>query len=400
MKYSPQQWSENRSGLPDCFSSSLIADRLVVYFVINLLLGFCFFSSAYAQTEDDLKSIQDEIKTKQSGLDAKVKTAESLQSQLKTAELEISKLTKATIISAQELKLLQQEKSSLQSKQKSLSNQKQQQQTLLAGQIRSAYIAGDHDYTKLLLNQENAGKLERMLVYYQYLNEARKKQIDNFTSLMTELNRVVADLKSKEKQINDLIVRQQQQQQSLQAQQKSRETTLATLRSSISTEAAQIEQLQINEQQLTNAITAAMELEQAKQNIVLNGLSEAKGRLIKPVDGRYRRLFGKRRQGQIKWKGVMFNSATGRPVSAIHQGKVLFADWMKGMGLVIVLDHGDGYMSVYGHNQALLKQAGDIVESGETISLVGQSGGQQSSGLYFELRHKGRAINPSNWLRI
>lgn len=392
MKISRRIWFKN---------SDALTPYLPAYFIVLAWLLFLVpVTPIFAQTEEDLKSIQDEIKNKQTGLDAIVKTAESLQDQLKTAELQIGELTKANIISTQELKLLQKEQSTLQSRQKSLLRQKQQQQTLLAGQIRSAYIAGDHDYTKLLLNQENAGKFERMLVYYQYLNEARKEQIDNFTSLMTELRQVVADLQTKETEINELIARQKQQQQSLLAQQQSRETTLANLRSSISNEAAQIEQLQINEQQLTNAIAAAFELERAKQDIVLNGLSGAKGNLIKPVDGRYRRLFGKRRQGQIRWKGVIFNSDTGRPVSAIHQGKVLFADWLKGMGLVIVLDHGNGYMSLYGHNQALLKQAGDIVESGETISLVGQSGGQQSSGLYFELRHKGKAINPSNWLKI
>lgn len=363
-----------------------------------MLILFC--SPLMAQTEQDLQSIQNEIKNKQTGLDAKVRTAESLQQQLRKAELEIAELTKATIISAQELKLLKSEQNALKSEHSSLSKQKLNQQTLLAGQIKSAYIAGDHDYTKLLLNQENAGKFERVLVYYQYLNKARQQQIDNFTSLITELQQVAKDLQTKEQQINNLLEQQQQQQKSLLAQQQSRETTLNSLRANISTDAAQIEQLQINEQQLSNAIAAAMAMEQAKQDIVLNGLSQSKGKLIKPADGRYRRLFGKRRQGQIRWKGVMFNSASGRPVSAIHHGKVLFADWLKGMGLVIVLDHGDGYMSLYGHNQALLKKAGDIVESGETISLVGQSGGQQSPGLYFEMRHKGTAINPSNWLDI
>lgn len=369
---------------------------LLCVFYSLLLLS----SSVYSQTEEDLKSIQDEIKSKQSGLDAKVKTAEVLQEQLKDAELQIADLTKASIISAQELKLLRTEQSKLQSRQSNLSRQKQQQESLLAGQIRSAYIAGDHDYTKLLLNQENAGKFERVLVYYQYLNKARQNQIDDFTSLMAELQQISATLREKEYQINALIARQEEQQQSLQAQQKSRETTLLSLRTNISSAAAQIEQLQINEQQLTNAIEAALLAERAKQDIVLNGLSNAKGKLAKPVDGRYRRLFGKRRQGEIRWKGVLFDSASGRPVSAIHQGKVLYADWLKGMGLVIVLDHGDGYMSLYGHNQALLKQAGDVVESGETISLVGQSGGQQSAGLYFEMRHKGNAINPSSWLDI
>lgn len=371
--------------------------RLTPWYFIYLM---AFSSMTNSQTEQDLKSIQDEIKNKQTGLNAKVKTAESLQEQLKQAEIEIAELTKASIISAQELKLLKNEQSTMRLRQSALSKQKLLQQTLLAGQIRSAYIAGDHDYTKLLLNQEAAGKFERVLVYYQYLNKARQNQIDNFTSLMEELRDVSDSLKVKEQEISQIITRQKQQQASLSAQQQRRGSTLVALRGNISNEAVQIEQLQINEQQLTNAISAAMAQEQARRDIVLNGLTEAKGRLIKPVDGRYRRLFGKRRQGEIRWKGVIFDSATGRPVSAIHHGKILFADWLKGMGLVIVIDHGDGYMSLYGHNQALLKQAGDVVESGETISLVGQSGGQQNSGLYFELRHKGQAINPSSWLDI
>lgn len=372
-------------------------NRFTPWYIIFLM---AFSLIAASQTEQDLKSIQDEIKNIQTGLNAKVRTAESLQEQLKQAEIEIAELTKASIFSAQQLRLLKNQQSTMRSRQSTLSKQKQIQQTLLAGQIRSAYTAGDHDYTKLLLNQEAAGKFERVLVYYQYLNKARQNQIDNFTLLMVELREVSDSLIVKEQEINQLIARQKQQQASLFEQQQSRETTLISLRSNISNEAVQIEQLQINEQQLTNAIAAAMALEQAKRDIVLNGLTDAKGLLIKPVEGRYRRLFGKRRQGEIRWKGVIFDSANGRPVSAIHHGKILFADWLKGMGLVIVIDHGDGYMSLYGHNQALLKQAGDVVESGETISLVGQSGGQQNSGLYFELRHKGQAINPSNWLDI
>ena len=234
-------------------------------------------STVHSQTEEDLKSIQDEIKNKQSGLDAKVKTAEALQEQLKDAELQIADLTKASIISAQELKLLRTEQSKLQSRQSNLSRQKQQQESLLAGQIRSAYIAGDHDYTKLLLNQENAGKFERVLVYYQYLNKARQNQIDDFTSLMKELQQISATLREKEYQINALIARQEEQQQSLQAQQRSRETTLLSLRTNISSEAEQIEQLQINEQQLTNAIEAAFLAERAKQDIVLNGHAVLRG---------------------------------------------------------------------------------------------------------------------------
>ena len=366
-----------------------------------LAISLFFASSiALAQNQTDLESVQNEIKNKQSNLQAKVKTAETLQAQLKKAELEISALTKATIISTQQLRQLKQEQTALKSKHSRLERQKENQQKLLADQIKSAYTAGDHDYAKLLLSQENAGKFERMLVYYQYLNKARLKQIDSFTALMVEIEQTVTSLEKKAAEIAQVQAQQQQQQQSLLSQQKSRETTLKTLQANISTDAAQIEQLQINEQQLANAIFEAIERERAKQQMVLSGLEKARGKLMKPVNGRYRKLFGKRRQGQVRWKGDMFESPTGRPVSAVHQGKVLFADWLKGLGLVIVLDHGEGYMSLYGHNQALLKQAGEVVEPGETIALVGESGGQRRPGLYFELRHRGEAINPGRWLKI
>lgn len=369
-------------------------------FTALFMAMWLFPGAALPQTSNDLESIQTEIKNTRHQLDAKVKTAGSLQQQLKEAELEIGELTKASIISSQELKLVQAEQKQLNATHKTLSAQKDQQHGLLASQIRSAYMAGDHDYTKLLLNQDSAGKFERTLVYYQYLNEARKEQIDKFSTLILELQEVAAALLTKQQRIIELQESQKQQQIALQRQQQSRELALNALQSNINSDATRIEQLQINEQQLANAIENALAQARARQEMVLNGLSNARGKLLKPVDGRYRRLFGKRRQGQVKWKGVIFDSPEGRPVSAIHQGKVLYADWLKGLGLVTVIDHGEGFMSLYGHNQALLRQVGDVVEAGETIALVGLSGGQTRSGLYFELRHKGNAINPSRWLDI
>lgn len=357
-------------------------------------------TTAQENNEQELIEIQTQIQSKQQNLSLKMKTADSLQEQLRTAEIEISKLTKETILTRQNLAGIKEEQATLQKQQTKLTKQKQTQQQQLASQIKSAYMAGNHDYTKLLLNQENAGKFERMLVYYRYLNAARQSQIDQFTQLMTELESLNARLEAKQLEVAEVEKKQEQQRQSLLMQQKSRETTLASLRNTIDSDAAQIEQLQINEQQLAKAINDAIAVAESKQNIVLNGLRTAKGKLPTPVSGKYRRLFGKRRQGQVKWKGVIFESSAGRPVSAIHQGKVLYADWLKGLGLVTVIDHGEGYMSLYGHNQALLRQVGDVVDAGETIALVGQSGGQSRAGLYFELRHKGQAINPSSWLKI
>jgi len=131
----------------------------------------------------------------------------------------------------------------------------------------------------------------------------------------------------------------------------------------------------------------------------LNGLSKFKNKLQWPVQGRITHAFGQRKQGYLRWKGVLMSAPVGKPVYTIHNGTVLFADWLKGYGLVVVIDHGKGYMSLYGHNQTLLKNVGDRVEIGEPIALVGQSGGQNNAGVYFEIRHKGKPVNPKHWCK-
>ncbi len=370
----------------------------LVVFLLTMFISYSVFSQE--PDAGQLQELQTQIKDKQEALAQKIKTAEGLQGQLRQAELEISRLTKASIISERELAQNRSQQKALEKQKSQLTQQKNQQTQLLSNQVRAAFMAGDHDYTKMLLSQENAGRFERMLVYYDYLNQARQTQIERFSALLAKLADVDLALAEKLSEIETLIQQQRQQTAALQQQQAARETTLAQIQATIDDEAAQIEQLQINEQQLAQAISEAISRSTARQDIQLLGLTNVKGQLQKPVDGRYRRLFGKRRQGQVRWKGVIFESGSGQPVAAIHQGKVLYADWLKGLGLVTVIDHGDGFMSLYGHNQALLRQAGDIVDAGETIALVGQSGGQSRPGLYFELRHKGQAINPSNWLNI
>ena len=143
----------------------------------------------------------------------------------------------------------------------------------------------------------------------------------------------------------------------------------------------------------------AADAAKAKQAENLVGLSKLKRKLSWPVKGRINHSFGSSKQGYLKWKGVFLSAPIGREVKTIHNGTVLFSDWLKGYGLVTVVDHGDGYMSLYGHNQALLKSVGDRVEAGEPIALVGQSGGQANSGLYFEIRHTGIAVNPKLWCK-
>lgn len=351
---------------------------------------------AQQKTEEQLRQVQEEIKRKQQAIRQQQSSVSTLQHELKKAEIAIAN-------SAASLRKTRQQKGANQSQQKqlkteksSLTRQLNQQKSLLANQLKAAYTSGNHDYAKMLFNQQDAGKMERSLVYYKYLNQARQAQIFTFTEMAKKLTQVVTELKDKQQELGVLETQQLDQQNQLKQQQQTRHTTVASLNKKINSQAVQIEQLQFSEQNLRQAIEQAQE--QATQTITLNGLKSDRGRLPKPAKGRMRKLFGSRRQGQVKWKGVLINGNEGSPVSAIQQGKVIFADWLKGFGLVTVVDHGQGYMSLYGHNQALLKQAGDQVTQGEDIALVGQSGGQTRPALYFEIRYKGKPVNPSRWL--
>lgn len=365
---------------------------------IGLLLILLFLPNAMAQQTDELKDIQNQIQQKQQQIEKQLADAKVLQTQLKNAELNISNTAKALNQTRNSLKQNTTRQLELTTQQTSLKKQQKQQQSALAEQLKSMYMAGDYDYAKMLFNLDDASRFERTLSYYQYLNQARKTQIDAFRELVAQIQQVTLDLKEKQAELIVLEDEQRRQRQKLKQQQDKRQQTLVKIESQIDSEAAQIEQLQINEQALIKAIQEAERIAQQKP-VNLNGLANLKGKLIKPTQGRLRNMFGRSRQGQVKWKGVLFSGNTGAPVRAVHEGRVLYANWLRGFGLVTVLDHGDGYMSLYGHNQALLKNVGDEVQSGETISLVGQSGGQSSPNLYFEIRHKGLPVNPVKWLK-
>lgn len=366
---------------------------------LNMLVGGLFSTTLYAQQSEELEAIQQQIKSKQQQIQQQLAKAKKLEAVLKKAELEIGTTAKALNTTQIKLGDNQREQRQLSTQQQTIKKQLDQQQTILARQLRSAFMTGNYDYAKMLLNQQDAAKFERTITYYQYLNKARKSQIDGFRALVKELQQVDQDLLEKQQQLEQLQRAQKQQKAQLSQQQSRRKDTLEQIQAAIESDAARVEQLQLNEQNLLEALENAQR--QTPRSLEsLEGLSKYKGKLLLPTKGRLRRLFGDRRQGQVRWKGVLINGNAGSPVVAIHHAKVLYADWLRGFGLVTVLDHGDGYMSLYGHNQALLRQAGDTVEAGEAIALVGQSGGQSNPSLYFEIRHKGKPVNPTKWLKL
>jgi len=355
------------------------------------------FSQSSKKTTKELSSVQKSIKKQQQDIATTNKKRVKLEAQLKQDELAIARAAKAVNNTNKQLKNTHKKIAELRTKQADLVVKKMQQQRLLAQQLRAAYSTGNHDYLKLILNQEKPASVQRTLTYYNYFNQARINEIENFQRTVKQLAEVEEQQEQQIAHLNLLKQQQIEQQQALKSSSKARKSTLKKLSRQLLTKKQRLEKLKAAEENLVIELERIQQL--AKVERSLRGLKHLKHKLTWPVKGQLLKTFGSKKQGYLKWKGVLLSAPIGRTVKAIHNGKVLFADWLNGYGLVTVIDHGNGYMSLYGHNQTLLKDVGDRVETGEPIALVGQSGGQQTSGLYFEIRHRGKAVNPKVWCK-
>ncbi|MGB5789221.1 MAG: peptidoglycan DD-metalloendopeptidase family protein [Pseudoalteromonas nigrifaciens] len=371
--------------------------------VTKLILILTFLATATAvanedRTKKDLSEVQTALKQSQSEYNAQRKKVATLQKNLQQHELDIAKNAKALNMAEQSVKKTEQQQQLQQQKADQLEQQHAQFQHALAAQLKSAYMAGgDDDYAKMLLNQEDTAKFERTLSYYNYLNKARIEQLEELKALQLQIAKNQAELaKTKQKLVN-LHDEQKRRQTALVNAQSERQANLKNLQAQLNNTKSSINYLKENQQTL---ITTIEELEKEKnKKVELLGLNNSKGKLNWPSRGKLEHTFGQRKHGGIDWKGVLIGAKEGSNINSVHNGQVVFADWLKGYGWVIVVDHGEGFMSLYGHAQTLLKDVGDMVREGETVALVGQSGGQASSGLYFEMRHKGRAVNPEKWCK-
>lgn len=370
--------------------------------LVCLLCSVCCITSIslFAANEDNeqqLNTLKQAISSERAKISKTSKAYQKLEAQLQQDEIAIAKIAKALNQTQQELSLTKQQISDLEKQKTQLEQQKRQQEALLAKQLRSAYTSGNHDYLKLLLNQEQPSKIQRVTTYYQYLNSARITEIENFKTTISQLLEVVTKLQEKSTKLDQLYAQQKIQQTNLTQSSAQRAETVKALQKQLTDSKQILAKLEADEENLLIEIQRLAEL--AKKSKTLNGLDNLYKKLKWPVRGKISHSFGSKKQGYLKWKGVLLSAETGKTVNSISHGKVLFSNWLKGYGLVTVVDHGQGYMSLYGHNQALLKSVGDTVDAGEPIALVGQSGGQNQSGLYFEIRYQGQAVNPAKWCR-
>lgn len=272
------------------------------------------------------------------------------------------------------------------------------QKKVLADQLRSAYAIGRENRIKLVLNQEDPARINRLLVYYQYLNRARMLHLSKFQQELNELARVESEHYHETARLTQLIDRRKHEQAQLVLVRSARSQVLAKLDLELKNKGDQLSQLIKNERQLTELLTS---IQRIQDDFPLDEgpslpFNKLKGRLSWPVKGKLLKRFGTRRK-EGSWDGVLIGAREGVSVGAIARGRVAYSDWLRGYGLLIILDHGEGYMTLYAFNQSLYKDVGEWVETGETIASVGSSGGRIQAGLYFGIRKSGEPINPIKW---
>lgn len=269
----------------------------------------------------------------------------------------------------------------------------------LAAQVRAAYMSGSQERIKLLLNQRDPATLGRLMAYYGYLNEYRAENIEVVTGYIRELAELRSQVAAEEARIAELARARYAELMELNTTQEKRQQLLATVKSRMANEGEEIDRLAAQEKDLSRLISELMSILSDYPITAEEPFSEFRGRLTWPVAGTLLHDFGQPRvSDRLKWNGVVLAAPRGREVRAVYHGRVVFSDWLAGMGLLVVVDHGEDYLTLYGYNETIQKNTGDWVAPGDVIATVGDSGGQPRAALYFEIRRGTQPVNPRQWV--
>jgi len=368
----------------------------MAYSIISLLV--LLSSNAFAvNNQAELDQLRNKIKIQSASINKRNAYLNDLSKQTQKTDRAISKVAAQLENTTNLITNIKKDLNSLIKQEKTLLNDKRKQQNILAAQIETAYLTGENDYLKLLLNQQNSSEVERSLVYYDHLNKARVAAIEEFNRTLAAIDKNQSEQQKIKKQLVKIKLSQEKKAASLEQQKRKQKKANINIAAIIRSERQTLTELKLAEKKLKEQINILRN----KQNIQISlaGLRQYKGRLNWPVKGKVIHNFNSKRFSDVRWRGMVIGAKEGAKVRSVSPGKVVFADWLRGFGMVTIIDHGQGYMSLYGHNQTLLKVSGEKVSKGEVISLAGRSGGQLESGVYFEIRHKGNALDPKLWLK-
>jgi septal ring factor EnvC (AmiA/AmiB activator) len=352
-----------------------------------------------SEAEAHLGQVLEEIAQLQVRLESSRTEQRKEQERLKELDLQIQRASRSLRSLQDQYAAQQQELEALQDQRADYLAQIRQRMETLAEQLRWSYRSTRQSRMKLVLNQDDPLLLGRMLAYYDYYARAQADRIALLRETLTTLEAMQQSIDREQARVMQLAAEQQSVLEQLEARRAERQVLLARLASQIDSEASRLQELEHNRQALEALIERLTDVLSDIPTDLGNrlGVEQQKGRLPMPLAGPVKHAFGQNRGGGLQWQGWLIGAEAGSEVSAIAYGRVAFADWLRGYGLLIIIDHGQGYMSLYGHNESLLHEAGAWVEPGKVISIVGSNAGNDQ-GLYFELRKGGKAIDPAAWM--
>ena len=371
-----------------------------IYFIllsaILLQLTPVTLLAATSTNNPKLHHLHQEIDTVKSKLSHDTKQQASLTELLKTSEKNIGLLTVKIDQLNKEISEQEQQISSLENQKEDYQASLSNQQETLGKLIRANYLLQRQGKLGIYLSGMSADKTSRYLAYHQALDSSMIKAIQAQQKTIAGLSKVLKQIREKNQHLQKTLKEITAQKQKNSQQQKNRQKIISALNSSIKTNQQKLNQLNSDQKNLSKIV------KKLKPNINFSSLNFAKqkNKLNWPAKGKLQNLFWTPMAGQqIKWQGDLIKAKSGTKVHSVYAGKVIYADWLRGYGLLIIIDHGQGYMSLYGRNHVLYRKVGDYVNTNDIIATVGESGGFKSPALYFEIRHNGAALNPKKWIK-
>lgn len=380
------------------------------------------------EARSQLESLKGEIDKLKESLQQFKDERSRVQGDLRKSELDISSTQKKIHDIQKQLQQQEQELQKLQQQRLMLQQSKQAQQQHIAQQIRAAWQLGEQNKLKALLNQEDPEQVSRTLTYYDYFNRARSEQIDAYLDIINQIDAMQPQIASKATELQQIKTTLSEKHSEQLGARQERERALAKLGATIKNKDEELKQMAQDRAALEQLLRKLEQLAARKRDkktekrivedreapstaklpAVTNtepvagnhSFRELRGQLPWPVAGRPVNRFGSQRgDSPLRWQGINIVAREGETVRTVHSGRVIFADWLRGSGLLLIVDHGGGFMSLYAHNQTLLRNVGDAVKPGDPIATVGNSGGQQQAALYFEIRREGVPTDPAQWCR-
>jgi septal ring factor EnvC (AmiA/AmiB activator) len=412
------------------------------FFLISILLTLSLHSTviiAANKTEkpkENLNNIRERIESLTKELGKTKEAHADATDALKESEKAISESNRKLFDLQQEQKKRSESLQELQSQKSGLENTIDGQKNQLSKQIYQQYLHGQQSYVQLILQEQDPSEISRQLQYFSYISRARQTLILEMQSNLGRVTKLNEETANALKEVVNLKSKQEAERKNLESQKQAHSKVVEKLSSQISSQRNEIEKLKRDEKSLSLLVERLAKASQPKPQIPTNkspgtahenttskqetetrpqqplatneslpsnafdggNFESLRGKLNLPVRGEITNKFGNSRQDTgLTWKGLFIKSNEGNEVKSVASGRVVFADWMRGFGNLIIVDHGGGYMSLYGNNQALLRKMGDTVKGGDTIASVGNSGGNDTSGLYYELRSHSKPFDPISW---